>query len=162
MQYCTFELDEESHNLCTFVTPFGLYRYTQLPMGILKSSDNATEIMIEILSDIADADYYINDIGCFSTSWDSHLQFLETLLSWLEKAGFAIIPLKCEWTVKETNFLGHWMTPTGIKPWHKKINAILSIQPLPMSNNSIPSWRWSTTTMICGPIIPQFWLPSLP
>ena len=34
MQYCTFELNEESQNLCTIITPFGKYKYTCLYVGI--------------------------------------------------------------------------------------------------------------------------------
>ena len=129
MQYYTFVLDEPSRNLCTFTMPFGLHQYCRLPMGISESPDIATEMMHSVLDDIEGIEFYMDDIGVFTTSWIDHLSLLSTVLGRLENVGFTINLLKCEWTVQETDFLGHWLTPNGIKPWHKKVDAILHLQP---------------------------------
>ena len=129
MQYYTFVLDEPSRNLCTFATPFGLYRYCRLPMGVSELPDIATEMMHSVLNDIDSIELYMDDIVVFTTTWPDHLSLLSTVLGRLEDVGFTINPLKCEWAIQETDFLGHWLTPNGIKPWHKKVDAVLQLQP---------------------------------
>jgi hypothetical protein len=66
--------------------------------------------MENVLSDIEDADFYINDVGAFSNDWDHHINLLATILWQLHENGFTINPLKCERAVKETDWLDYWCT----------------------------------------------------
>jgi hypothetical protein len=75
MQYYTFELDKESQDLCTIITPFGKYKYLRLPMGLKCSPDIAQAAIENVHSDIKDAD----DVGAFSSDWDHHVNLLATI-----------------------------------------------------------------------------------
>jgi Reverse transcriptase (RNA-dependent DNA polymerase) len=130
MQYYTFVvLDESSKELCTICTAFGNYRYNRLPMGVKQSPDIAQEIMEDLFCAIEQVDVYIDDVGCFDNPWDSHLETLHKVLTILEDSNFTVNPFKCEWAVQETNWLSYWLPPKGLKPWRKKVNAILALQP---------------------------------
>jgi hypothetical protein len=80
-------------------------------MGLNCSPDIGQAIMENELSDIGDADVYINDVGAFSNDWNHCVNLSSTILCCLRKKGFNINPLKCEWAVKETDFLDYWLTP---------------------------------------------------
>ena len=128
MHYYTFELGEDSKNLCVICMLFGNYQYNRLPMGVSQSPDIAQEVMEDLFWSLSETDVYIDDVGVFNDSWEQHLQSLDKVLTILQDNNFTVNPLKCEWAVKETNWLGYWLTPHGLKPWKKKVDAILKIE----------------------------------
>ena len=82
--------------------------------------------MEKVLFGLEEVEIFIDNIGIFSDNWKSHLKSINVVLKNLEDAGFTVNPLKCEWAVQETDWLGYWLTPVGLKPWSKKICSILA------------------------------------
>ena len=103
MQYYTFELDEESGNVCTIVTSFGKYRYQTLPMGFKYPPAYAQEVMENIFRDLEDTAVYIGDVRAFSANQKDHLALLNLVCGRLIEKGFTVNPLRCECGVKETD-----------------------------------------------------------
>ncbi|KAL7448146.1 hypothetical protein ACHAXS_000129 [Conticribra weissflogii] len=128
MQYYTFKLDEPSQEHCVIVMLSGNYKYKCLPMGLKCAPDFAKQVMEEVLRNVKNTGVNLDNIGAFSFTWEHHILLLEKILHRLEANGFTIDPLKFEWAIQETDWLGYWLTRTGLKPWCKKIDCILQMQ----------------------------------
>ncbi|KAL7481615.1 hypothetical protein ACHAW6_011085 [Cyclotella cf. meneghiniana] len=88
-------------------------------MGLKCYPDIAQSIIESVLAGINDADIYIDNFVAFLHTWDDHVKLLGNILLSLHENGFTINPLKCEWAIKETDWLA----------WKKEIDAILHMDP---------------------------------
>ena len=96
-------------------------------MGVKTCPDAAQAIIKRILYNV-DVEAYIDDCGIWTNgSFEDHLKLVDTVLQRLAENGMKCNPLKCDWAVQETDFLGFWMTPTSVKPMRNKIEAVLQM-----------------------------------
>ena len=98
---------EESRKLCTTVTLFGPYCYNRVPMGLTISPGFTQSRMEEILCHIEKVSIYINDAGVFTNTRGQYIEVVGRVLKLLQDNNFMINPLKCKWSMKETDWLGY-------------------------------------------------------
>ena len=126
MVFYTFELDSHAQQYCVISTPFGLYQYLHLPIGLTNSPDVFQSVMHPLFQDIPPVECFIDDIGVFTNSnFDHHLSIVKQVLLRLVENSFTINPLKCAWAVQSTDYLGSLLTTDGIKPLPKKLRQLV-------------------------------------
>eukprot|EP00957_Ditylum_brightwellii_P067408 5117064-Ditylum_brightwellii.AAC.1 len=76
MFFYNLELNEESQELCTTVTPFGKFQYCRMAMGLKIAPIEAHVIIEEVLMGL-DVEVHINDVNIFSTKYDEHLKLVQ-------------------------------------------------------------------------------------
>jgi hypothetical protein len=102
MGYYHISLDEESQKLCSFVMPWGKYRYKGLSMGIKVAVDVFQEVMTELFSDLDYVRVYLDDILIVDNGYlEDHMHKVSICLARLEKAGFKANVRKSLFAVKE-------------------------------------------------------------
>ncbi len=132
MGYYHIPLDKASQKLCTTILPWGKYSYAKLPMGLSCSPDIFQSIMNELLGDLSYVLVYIDDILILNNTnetADDHMVKVQTVLKRLETAGFAVNLRKSFFMQRELEYLGYLLTPDGIRPQTKKVEAISRILP---------------------------------
>jgi len=82
---------------------------------------------------------YMDDVVIFSVTLEDHLRYLRKIFKRLKEFNLKIQTNKCEFLKKEAEFLGHIITPEGIKPNPTKIDAILKF-PIPKTHKQIKSF----------------------
>jgi hypothetical protein len=129
MGYYTIRLSTGSSRLCTIVLPWGKYEYCRLPMGVAGSPDIFQEKMGILMEGLEFVRTYLDDLLLITKeSYDDHLARVEEVLIRLSKAGLRVNISKSAFARQELEYLGYWLTPNGIRPLTKKVEAIQRLQ----------------------------------
>ena len=109
------------------ITPFGLFEFLRMPFGLKNSAQAFQRLMDGVLRGLQDSVFvYLDDILVASPTPEQHVADVRAVLSRLAKAGLSINKDKCHFGVSEVNFLGHHVSPSGIRRLPAKVDAILS------------------------------------
>ncbi|CAF4618796.1 unnamed protein product [Rotaria magnacalcarata] len=129
-----------------FVTPFGLYQFNVLPMGLKNSPPTFQKVMTDTLKSCRKFSLvYLDDIIVFSKSFDEHLYHLERVLLALQTKHLILNPPKCVFATNQIDYLGHTISQRHITPMKEKIEAILQIKEprsLAQANKFIGALSW--------------------
>lgn len=93
-----------------------------MPFGLKTAPATFQRLMNNILKDYINKIclVYLDDIIIFSTSLQEHLDSIKLIFNRLKEANLKVQLDKSEFLKKETEFLGHIVTPDGIRANPKK------------------------------------------
>jgi hypothetical protein len=109
-------------------TPFGLYKWTVMPMGLwnapLIHQRRVTHALQDLLGRICHI--YLDDIIIWLADMFTQISYSRQVLEALHHAKLYINPNKTKLLVWEVDFLGHHISEHSIEADNSKVNKILS------------------------------------
>ena len=89
-----------------FCTPFGQYRFTRIPFGLMNAPATFQRMMLEVLEGQEDhSSAYIDDVLIYSKTWEEHLCHIRLVLESLRANGQTAKPSKCVWAANKVEYL---------------------------------------------------------
>ena len=119
-----------SRHKTAFATPWGLYEWVRLPMG-LKNAPGEFQRLMEHCPDSLRDDVcipYIDDIVVFSLTFKDHVDHIRRVLRRLREHGVKLKPTKCRLLKREVNYLGQIVSAAGYRLDHSNVEAVRTLK----------------------------------
>nr|GEZ75755.1 putative reverse transcriptase domain-containing protein [Tanacetum cinerariifolium] len=124
--YYQLRVHEDDIPKTAFRTRYGHFEFTVMPFGLT----NAPAIFMDLMNRVCKlyldkfVIVFIDDILIYSKSEEEHEQHLRTILDLLKKEKLYVKFSKCEFWLKEVQFLGHVVNQEGIHVDPSKVEAV--------------------------------------
>ncbi|GBG73403.1 hypothetical protein CBR_g16119 [Chara braunii] len=139
--YHQLEIRKEDRYKTAFKTQCGHFEWLVMPFGLTNAPATFQAAMATEFRHMLDRFVliYLDDILVYSRSLEEHVEHLRTVLERLQQAKYKANRGKCEFARQELEYLGHYVTPQGIRPLVDKIEA-LRVWPEPTSTTDVRSF----------------------
>jgi hypothetical protein len=129
--YYQIPLSPKSRNVTAFCTPYGLFEFKKLPMGISVGCQVLSRVVDSLFGDLKQKFVYnfMDDLVVYLGSFAEHLQYLKEIFARLANAGFVLNRDKLYLAQQEISFLGHSVSAKGIKVLPERVEAIEKFPP---------------------------------
>lgn len=136
--YWQIDLPEKFQDTIAFTTPWGSFKSKRLVFGLKTAASTFQSLMDSILDEMQlDGVFaYQDDIVIASNSFDETNNKLKILFEALTKYNITLSPQKCQFHLKEINYLGFNISEQKIRPIQSNIIKITSF-PTPKNKRQL-------------------------
>ena len=125
--YHQIPISLNSRERTAFITPFGLYEWLRLPMGLAGAPSFfqrsiSTQVLNGLLMVICDL--YLDDLIIYAETHEAFLSNLRTVWERFKQFGLTINPDKCQIGLATVTYVGHTLDATGIHFDRAKLDGV--------------------------------------
>lgn len=141
--YWQVEIDPKDKEKTAFSTGIGngLWQFKVMPFGLCNAPATferlMERVMVGLLGDVCLV--YLDDIIIMGRTFKEHLRNMEKVFTRLRNATLKLSPKKCALFKKEVSYLGHIISPEGVKTDPEKIKAVQD-WPTPKNKSEVRSF----------------------
>lgn len=118
------KLDKQSSGLCTFSTPFGLYRFVRLPFGLRTAPECFQKLNEKYFGDIEGVLIYIDDLLIAADTEEEHDRIVEKVLARARELNIKFNRNKVQYRVQQVKYLGEIFSFEGVTPDKERVRAL--------------------------------------
>ena len=132
---------ERAKKVSAFTTPFGLFQFERMPMGMTNSACTFQRLMDLVFQDLnlQELIVYLDDILIHGKTLEELEERIYKVFDKLRLYGLKLDPTKCEFGKTKVKHLGYIVSADGISPDPDKVSAIKD-WPIPTTVKEVKSF----------------------